>query len=112
MGPFVFVAPVSIFVGVFVRDVNPIINLALCCFATGTFIYVGASEIVEEEFEGDMRSGRRDISQLQARYLKFVMLLLGVGSIALLSMIHDHDHDHNHLGVVGLGGGHHHHHHH
>jgi voltage-gated potassium channel Kch len=42
----------------FVRDVNPFVHLALSCFATGTFLYVGASEIVEEEFEGDMRSGR------------------------------------------------------
>jgi len=58
VGPFVFVAPTAILVGMFVRDVNPFVHLALSCFATGTFLYVGASEIVEEEFEGDMRSGR------------------------------------------------------
>lgn len=58
VGPFTFVAPGAIVAGMFVRDVNPIVHLALSCFATGTFLYVGASEIVEEEFEGDMRSGR------------------------------------------------------
>jgi hypothetical protein len=58
VGPFTFVAPCAIIAGMFVRDVNPIVHLALSCFATGTFLYVGASEIVEEEFEGDMRSGR------------------------------------------------------
>lgn len=58
VGPFTFVAPCAILAGMFVRDVNPIVHLALSCFATGTFLYVGASEIVEEEFEGDMRSGR------------------------------------------------------
>lgn len=58
VGPFTFVAPCAILAGMFVRDVNPFVHLALSCFATGTFLYVGASEIVEEEFEGDMRSGR------------------------------------------------------
>jgi hypothetical protein len=30
-----------------VRDVNPMLTLVLSCFATGTFLYVGMSEIVE-----------------------------------------------------------------
>jgi hypothetical protein len=58
VGPFAFVAPTAILAGMFVRDVNPLAHLALSCFATGTFLYVGASEIVEEEFEGDLRAGR------------------------------------------------------
>jgi hypothetical protein len=109
VGPFAFVAPAAILVGMFVRDVNPIVHLCLSCFATGTFLYVGASEIVEEEFEGDMRSGRTDISQVFARWCKFGMLLLGVAAIALLSTVPDaHDHGpvhHQHCA-------HHHHHHH
>lgn len=111
VGPFTLVAPTAILVGIFVRDVNPIVTLALSCFATGTFLYVGASEIVEEEFEGDMRSGRTDISQIFARWCKFSMLLLGVGAIAGLSLIPD-AHDHVHTGHGHLGGHMHHHHHH
>lgn len=103
VGPFAFVAPSAILVGTFLGDVNPILHLALSCFATGTFLYVGASEIVEEEFEGDMRSGRTDISQVTARYIKFAMLLLGVGAIAVLSL---GPHEHTHGGQMG----HHHHH--
>jgi hypothetical protein len=98
------------------------LTLVLSCFATGTFLYVGMSEIVEEEFEGDMRSGRTDISQAFARWVKFCCLLLGVGMIALMAALPDaHDHGHVHGGAAahGLGHGHghghghaHHHHHH
>lgn len=118
VGPFVLVAPTAILAGMYVSNVHPLVHLALSCFATGTFLYVGASEIVEEEFEGDMRSGRTDITQLFARWVKFAMLLLGVAAIALLSMIpdaHDHGnggHGHGHVHSHGLGGGSHHHHHH
>jgi hypothetical protein len=117
VGPFVLVAPTAILAGMFVSNIHPLVHLALSCFATGTFLYVGASEIVEEEFEGDMRSGRTDITQVFARWMKFCMLLLGVAAIALLSMIPDaHDHGnggHGHVHSHGVGAvGHHHHHHH
>eukprot|EP00775_Hariotina_reticulata_P010088 gene10088-10243_t len=115
VGPFAFVAPAAILVGMFVRDVNPIVHLCLSCFATGTFLYVGASEIVEEEFEGDMRSGRTDISQVFARWCKFGMLLLGVAAIAVLSMVpdaHDHGTVHPQHAAGLMAGAHHHHHHH
>ncbi|KAF6258712.1 Zinc/iron permease [Scenedesmus sp. NREL 46B-D3] len=110
VGPFVIVAPTAILAGMYVSNVHPLVHLALSCFATGTFLYVGASEIVEEEFEGDMRSGRTDITQVFARWVKFLMLLLGVAAIALLSMIPDaHDHGSGGLGhgshTHGLGAG-------
>ena len=116
VGPFALVAPVAIAAGAAARDVDPALTLVLSCFATGTFLYVGMSEIVEEEFEGDMRSGRADISQAFARWAKFGCLLAGVAMIALLAALpdaHGHGHgvgsdSHGH----GHGGGHHHHHHH
>ncbi|GBF94825.1 zinc permease [Raphidocelis subcapitata] len=121
VGPFTLVAPAAIAVGAVVRDVDPMLTLVLSCFATGTFLYVGMSEIVEEEFEGDMRSGRTDISQAFARWVKFLCLLLGVGMIALMAALPDaHDHAHG-ASAHGLGHGHghshghghaHHHHHH
>ncbi|KAI8462728.1 MAG: ZIP zinc transporter-domain-containing protein [Monoraphidium minutum] len=113
VGPFALVAPTAIAAGAFARDVDPLLTLVLSCFATGTFLYVGMSEIVEEEFEGDMRSGRTDISQVFARWVKFFCLLLGVAMIAALSALPDaHDHAHAHaggLGAHGHGHGHHHH---
>jgi hypothetical protein len=47
VGPFALVAPTAVAVGAVVRDVNPMLTLVLSCFATGTFLYVGMSEIVE-----------------------------------------------------------------
>jgi hypothetical protein len=65
-----------------------------------------------------MRSGRTDISQAFARWVKFVCLLAGVAMIALLAALPDaHDHVHGGVGAHGHGHGHghapaHHHHHH
>lgn len=56
---------------------------------------------------------RTDISQTFARWAKFAMLLLGVGAIALLSMVPDaHDHGGHTHGLGGHGHSHGHHHHH
>lgn len=60
-----------------------------------------------------MRSGRTDISQVFARWVKFVCLLLGVAMIALLAALPDaHDHAHAHGAAAGGHAHHHHHHHH
>jgi hypothetical protein len=76
----------------------------------GTFIYVGCSEIIEEEFEGDMRSGRTDITQQTARYVKFVACLAGVAAIACAALIPD-EHAHGHgMDMHAHGHAHHHHH--
>ena len=109
LGPFVLVPPSAVLVGAFVRDVNPIAHLALSCFATGTFLYVGGTEIIEEEFEGDTRAGRTDISRAAARWIKFGALLAGVAAISALSFSDDgHGHGHGGHGADLLGGGHHH----
>lgn len=47
VGPFTLVAPLAVLAGAVVRDVDPLLTLVLSCFATGTFLYVGMSEIVE-----------------------------------------------------------------
>jgi solute carrier family 39 (zinc transporter), member 1/2/3 len=117
VAPFALIAPTAIAAGASLRGVGPMLTLLLSCFATGTFLYVGASEIVEEEFEGDPRAGRVDISATAARWAKFAALLAGVGAIAALSMLPD-VHDHGGGGGLGAhghdhahGGVHHHHHH-
>lgn len=45
VGPFCLVAPASVLVGVYVGSMAPIARLVFSCFATGTFLYVGASEV-------------------------------------------------------------------
>jgi zinc transporter ZupT len=115
LGPFALVAPAAVATGGVVRGVDPMLTLVLSCFATGTFLYVGMSEIVEEEFEGDMRSGRTDISQAFARWVKFACLLAGVAMIAGLAALpdaHDHGVHGAHAHAHAHGHAHHHHHHH
>ncbi|GIL51325.1 hypothetical protein Vafri_7338 [Volvox africanus] len=92
VGPFCLVAPVSILAGVYVGRVAPIARLVFSCFATGTFIYVGASEVIMEEFEGEMRADRRDISTRAARYIKFSAVLLAVALVAASGLLPDPDH--------------------
>lgn len=48
MGPFCLVAPLSILLGSVIGSVAPLAHLVLSCFATGTFLYVGASEVIME----------------------------------------------------------------
>lgn len=103
VGPFAFVAPASIMFGAWAGDLDGVLHLVLSCFAAGTFLYVGASEVLTEEFEGDMRRGRYDISQTTARYVKFGAVALAVGCIALMSLI---PHAHEHGGHVHSHGAH------
>ncbi|KXZ49333.1 hypothetical protein GPECTOR_22g927 [Gonium pectorale] len=92
VGPFCLVAPLSILAGVYVGRVAPIARLVFSCFATGTFLYVGASEVIMEEFEGEMRADRRDISTRAARYLKFGAVLAAVGLVAASGLLPEPDH--------------------
>ncbi len=48
VGPFCLVAPLSILLGSVIGSVAPWAHLVLSCFATGTFLYVGASEVIME----------------------------------------------------------------
>jgi hypothetical protein len=59
VGPFTLIAPTAIALGHWAGEVlPPSLTLLLSCLAAGTFLYVGASEILAEEFEGDVRCGR------------------------------------------------------
>jgi len=91
VGPFTLVAPLSIAFGSWAGALTPAAHLVLSCFAAGTFLYVGCSEVLAEEFEGDVRSGRRDISVLAARLIKFGFVIAAVMSIAALGLMpHGH----------------------
>eukprot|EP00198_Chlamydomonas_reinhardtii_P004193 XP_001693529.1 ZIP family transporter [Chlamydomonas reinhardtii] len=92
VGPFCLVAPASILLGVYVGAVAPALSLLFSCFATGTFIYVGASEVIMEEFEGEMRADRRDISTHTARYAKFGAVLVAVAAVAASGLLPEHHH--------------------
>ncbi|GFR47458.1 hypothetical protein Agub_g9184 [Astrephomene gubernaculifera] len=87
VGPFCLVAPLSILAGVYVGRVAPLASLVFSCFATGTFLYVGASEVIMEEFEGEMRADRRDISTAAARYIKFGAVLAAVALVAASGLL-------------------------
>jgi len=92
IGPFTLVAPLSIMAGMYTSHVHPLANLVLMCLATGTFLYVGAGEVIMEEFEGDVRCGRTDIGHKLALYIKFLVVLLAAGAICAVSLLH-HDDD-------------------
>ncbi|EFJ49683.1 hypothetical protein VOLCADRAFT_89649 [Volvox carteri f. nagariensis] len=92
VGPFCLVAPVSVLVGLYIGRVAPIARLVFSCFATGTFFYVGASEVIMEEFEGEMRADRRDISTRAARYIKFFAVLAAVALVAASGLLPEPDH--------------------
>lgn len=104
VAPFALVPPAAIVFGLSVGAVDPLLSLVLSCFAAGTFLYVGASEVLTEEFEGDVRAGRRDISPRMARHIKFFAVLVAVGFTAAMAVLlphshggHDHEHhDHDH----------------
>ncbi|KAL6763573.1 Zinc/iron permease [Haematococcus lacustris] len=91
VGPFCLVPPLSIAFGMWAGQLAPGVHLVLSCFAAGTFLYVGCSEVLAEEFEGDVRCGRRDISAAWARWVKFAGVMLAVLLIAALGLLpHGH----------------------
>ncbi len=45
-----------------------------------------------EEFEGEMRADRRDISTHTARYVKFGAVLLAVAAVAASGLLPEHHH--------------------
>lgn len=47
---FTLITPVSILLGLLADDIPEKVNLVLFALSTGTFIYIGAYEIISEEF--------------------------------------------------------------
>ena len=93
LGLFSLVAPIGLATGIFVSSVaSPWVEASIIAITAGTFLYVGATEVVNEEFEETKGS---------EKYLKFASLLGGMVSILAISKISE-----------GIGEGHSHHHHH
>ncbi len=87
-GPFSLVAPAAIMLGIYAGQLHPGLEMALLCCATGTFLYIGASEVMTEEFEA--HADKLDsISEAANRYLKFTAVMLGVVSMAAVSFLQE-----------------------
>ncbi|KAK9807742.1 hypothetical protein WJX72_007847 [[Myrmecia] bisecta] len=82
--PFALVVPIGIGIGAAIaHDINPWIETVLFGLVAGCFIYVGAYEIVHEEFAGPA------VEHKLWRCAQFVCLFLGFTLVALLQLIHD-----------------------
>lgn len=76
---FSFVGPIGVTCGVLIQRVSsPLVQAVVVTLTAGTFLYLGATEVLNEEFEGISRS---------EKWLRLGMLLAGIGSIALLDRI-------------------------
>lgn len=105
-GLFALTAPVSILIGTTIEDVPNLVNLIFTSLSTGTFLYIGAYEVISEEFQShhhdstlDANSAARQAAAKKTRYLKFAAIFLGMVSMSLAALIphhhaggHDHDH--------------------
>ena len=94
LGLFSLVAPIGLATGIFVSSVaSPWLEASIVAITAGTFLYVGATEVVNEEFE--------EAKDLE-KYLKFASLVAGMASILAISKVsegiggHDHQHHHHH----------------
>ena len=76
---FSFVGPIGVTCGVLIQKVSsPLVQAVVVALTAGTFLYLGATEVLNEEFEGVSRS---------EKWLRLGMLLAGIGSIALLDRV-------------------------
>lgn len=92
---FSLIAPIGVGIGVLVESkMSTIVAMFFNGLAVGTFIYLGTTEIIAEEFS----HSSKNISQ---RILKFVCVVLGCLLICLLRLwikhSHGDDHSHPHL---------------
>ena len=82
---FSLASPVGICIGVGLSATGSEIVIGVfTSLAAGTFLYVGANEVVAEEFETHHH-----------RKGKYAMMILGVGLIIGLSFTESHDHSHD-----------------
>jgi len=109
LGVFMFaiIAPAGVFVGLAADNVPPLVSVIIQGLAAGTFVYIGAYEILHQEFDGHQshrgdgeKSERPRVSKTQSLLVKYGAMLLGVAVLAgLASLPHSHghgDHDHGH----------------
>ena len=101
LGLFSLVAPMGVMTGIFVSKVaSPWIEAAIVAVTAGTFLYVGATEVVNEEFE--------EVSGPE-KWQKFASFIGGVLSIMAITFfservgVHDHSHSQVHLVEEAMG---------
>ena len=88
---FSLMGPLSIFLGTILNDVPSMVHLILNGLASGTFVYIGAYEVVHEEFSDGHKSKGIRMSGRSQRTIKFLSMVLGMVAISLLALIpHEH----------------------
>ena len=88
---FALMGPLSIFLGTVLDDVPSMVHLILNGLASGTFVYIGAYEVVHEEFSDGEKPRAIAMSRRLQRTFKFLSMVLGTIAIALLALIpHEH----------------------
>lgn len=93
LGAFSMVGPLGVCLGLLVSKVaSPFVDAILVAITAGTFLYVGATEVCNEEFEG---------ATFRARLTRFLALAGGIAVIGGISELSDswfggHHHDHTH----------------
>ena len=93
LGLFSLIAPVGLVTGMYVSSMSsPWLEGCIIAATAGTFLYVGATEVVNEEFE---------VTEGSEKFLKFASFVGGIVSILAISKFSE-----------GFGEGNHHHHHH
>lgn len=96
---FSMVGPLGVTTGVLISKIaTPLMDAIIVALTAGTFLYVGATEVVNEEFEN---------AKGAEKWKKFGALLGGMGTILAVTMFtegweggscasHDHSHSHSH----------------
>jgi zinc transporter ZupT len=72
--------PIGIIIGMFVEGSSKILELLFNSLAAGTFIYIGCSEVIIEEF-----------SEPENKYLKLLSFLIGMIIIGCLRLLEGDD---------------------
>jgi len=103
---FSLVTPIGTLIGMAVDNENSTTSMILNGLSAGTFLYIGASEVVVDEFElsataylssekfnaeNDPNISRQN-AHAKDRRIKFLCMFCGVGVIALASLTPSHEH--------------------
>lgn len=72
--------PLGIGLGMGLLEASDMVELVFNCFAAGTFLYIGCSEVIVHEF-----------SAPEAKYWKLFAFLVGIGIIVSLQFLPDAD---------------------
>lgn len=84
MGLFAVIAPIGVGIGLATDGVGPFALVMLDSLAAGSFIYVGAYEVISEEFPH--HSSEKQVARV-IRAGKFMSIIAGILVIALLQLI-------------------------